>query len=312
MFKKDFKVLIVEDSVFNQQSLIDILLSEEANEPGEMYGSFSTDIASTGYEALRMAETFKPDLILLDIIMPGLNGFEVLKRLKNTPATEPIPVIIITGLADEEDEETGLQLGAVDYIVKPFNKTIVLSRIKIHRRIVEQMRTIEQYSLHDPLTGIMNRRSFDFRVNSIWQIANRQQEPVSLMMVDIDDFKNFNDKYGHTHGDLALKTVAYAVAKSLKRDTDMVFRWGGEEFIVLMPSTPIDGALYIGERVLKNIRNTAIPSLEGVKPAKVTASIGIASALPTADKTILDLVRQADRAMYSAKKAGKNKVCIAS
>jgi diguanylate cyclase (GGDEF)-like protein len=173
------------------------------------------------------------------------------------------------------------------------------------------MRTIEQYSLHDPLTGVLNRRSFEFNAEVIWQLAIRRKEPVSVMMVDIDNFKHFNDKYGHAYGDLALKTVAYALAKSLKRETDMLFRWGGEEFVVLLPNTPIDGALYFGERILKNIRNAAVPSLEGMKPAKVTASIGIATTLPTPDKTIADLVMQADQAMYRAKETGKNRICTA-
>jgi diguanylate cyclase (GGDEF)-like protein len=207
--------------------------------------------------------------------MPGMSGFEVLEHLKSDPATESIPVIIITGLTDEENEERGLRLGAVDYIVKPFNKTIVLARIKIHRRIVEQMRMIEQFSLHDPLTGVLNRRSFEFNVELIWQLAIRQKEPVSVLMVDIDDFKKFNDKYGHSHGDLALKTVAYALSKSLKRESDMLFRWGGEEFVVILPNTSIEGAIFFGERILRNIRNTAIPSLDGVKTEKVTASVGI-------------------------------------
>jgi len=174
------------------------------------------------------------------------------------------------------------------------------------------MLTIEHYSLHDPLTGMLNRRSFDLNVDLVWQLANRQQEPVSIMMVDIDNFKKFNDKYGHQHGDLALKTVAFALTKSLKRETDMVFRWGGEEFVVLLPNTPLEGALYFGERILKNIQNTAIPSLDGVVPTKVTASIGIASTLPTTDETISDLVRHADQAMYSAKETGKNRICIMS
>jgi diguanylate cyclase (GGDEF)-like protein len=285
-------------------------MSEEANESGEIYGAFSTDIASTGYEALRMAEVHKPDLILLDIIMPGMNGFEVLSYLKKSPTTRTIPVLIITGLTDDEDEELGLRLGAVDYIVKPFNRTIVLARIKIHRRIIEQMRTIEQYSLQDPLTGVLNRRSFDLNVEFMWQLAIRRKEPVSVMMIDIDNFKYFNDQYGHSHGDLALKTVANTLAKSLKRETDMLFRWGGEEFLILLPNTSINRALYFGERILTNIRNVNIPNLKDTNPTNVTASIGIASTLPTSGKTISELVRQADQAMYNAKGTGKNRVCI--
>jgi diguanylate cyclase (GGDEF)-like protein len=130
------------------------------------------------------------------------------------------------------------------------------------------------------------------------------------MMVDIDNFKRINDEYGHHHGDLALKIVANAISESLKRDTDMMFRWGGEEFLVLLPNTPLEGALYFGERILDNIRNTAIPGANGSPPINTTACIGIASLIPTTENVVSDLIRQADRAMYNAKETGKNKICI--
>ena len=296
--------------MLNQKTLRGIVMSDEADYAGSSYGPFIVEIATSGQEALQKVESFEPDLILLDIIMPGLNGFDVLVRLKKSSRTESIPVIIITGLTDEENEELGLKLGAVDYIAKPFKKTIVLARINIHRKIVEQMRQIESYSLFDPLTGIMNRRSFDHNAELVWGLTTRQKEPVSIMVIDVDNFKMFNDKYGHQHGDLALKTVAYAIKKTLKRETDMVFRWGGEEFTVLLPNTAIEGALHVSERIMKSIRNAAIPGLDGVSLTSVTASIGVATTVPTADKAIADLIRQADKAVYKAKESGKNRTCV--
>ena len=304
-----FKILVVDDSLVNQAVLRNILTSEAAAARGAEHAPYMIEVANAGPEGLEKARELKPDLILLDIIMPGMNGFEVLARLKESQETWSIPVIIITGLEDAENEEKGLILGAVDYITKPFKEAIVLARIKNHRLIVEQLRMIERQSLFDPLTNIMNRRSFDFQIEGLWAYAVRKQEPLSVMMIDIDHFKKFNDTYGHQLGDTVLQITAKSIASALKRASDKVFRWGGEEFTVLLPTTDIEGALNVAERIRMAIENSEIPYDSSADTLKVTASLGVASIIPSPANTIEDLIKQADAAMYSAKESGRNRVC---
>ena len=302
-----FKILIVDDSLVNQAVLRNILTSETASAKGAN-APYIIEVANAGPEGLEKARTMKPDLILLDIIMPGMNGFEVLALLKESQETWSIPVIIITGLEDAENEEKGLVLGAVDYITKPFKEAVVLARIKNHRLIVEQMRMIEHQSLYDPLTNIMNRRSFNLQIEGLWAYSIRKQEPLSVIMIDIDHFKNFNDTYGHQLGDVVLQITAKSIMSALKRASDQVFRWGGEEFTVLLPDTPLDGAVMVAERVREAIGSSEIP-YSGGAPLRVTASLGAASAIPFGDDIIDNLIKQADTAMYNAKESGRNRVC---
>ena len=304
-----FKILVVDDSLLNHAVLRRILTSEAATGTENEKTPYIIETANTGLEGLEKARSEKPDLILLDIIMPGMSGFEVLSQLKESQETKQIPVIIITGLEDAENEEKGLMLGAVDYITKPFKDTIVLARIKNHRLIVEQMRLIEHQSLYDPLTNIMNRRSFDFHVEGVWSNAIRQQDPLAILMIDIDHFKNFNDTYGHHLGDVVLQVTANAISTTLKRGSDLVFRWGGEEFIVLLPGTEIEGAVQVAERIRGSISSAEIPSVGAMALPKVTASIGAASIIPDVENTITDLIKNADKAMYTAKESGRNRVC---
>lgn len=308
MEKAGFKILVVDDSLLNQAVLRNILTSEAAAARGAEKAPYLVEVAHAGPEGLEKAREMKPDLILLDIIMPGMNGFEVLAQLKESAETWSIPVIIITGLEDAENEEKGLVLGAVDYITKPFKEAVVLARIKNHRVIVEQMRMIEHHSLYDQLTGIMNRRSFDLQIEGLWSYAARKQEPLSVIMSDIDHFKNFNDTYGHQLGDLVLQITAKSIASALKRASDQVFRWGGEEFTILLPDTDVEGGAHVAERIREAIENSEIPyGDEG--PLKVTASLGIASIVPGPGDSIEKLIKQADAAMYKAKESGRNRVC---
>ena len=304
-----FKILVVDDSLLNHAVLRRILTSEAAIGVENEKTPYTIETANNGLEGLEKARSEKPDLILLDIIMPGMSGFEVLTQLKESQETKQIPVIIITGLEDAENEEKGLMLGAVDYITKPFKDTIVLARIKNHRLIVEQMRLIEHQSLFDPLTNIMNRRSFDFHVDEVWANAIRHRDPLAVVMIDIDHFKNFNDTYGHQLGDAVLQVTAGAISETLKRGSDLVFRWGGEEFIVLLPGTDIEGAVQVAERIRESIGLAEIPSVGDKKVPRVTASLGAATIIPDIDNSIEDLIKHADQAMYTAKETGRNRVC---
>jgi len=305
-----FKVLIVDDSTFNLGVLRQMLQVDNLH-PGELAQNYEIIAANSGAEALEMVEAEKPDLILLDIIMPGMSGFDVLTSLKksNDTRTRSIPVIVISGLDSVEDEEQVFLLGAVDYITKPFHKSLVKARIRTHLRIVEQMRIIEQLSLIDALTDIPNRRQFDNTIATEWKAAIREKTPISLLMMDIDHFKHFNDTYGHQQGDVTLKIVAKTILSSVKRPNDLAARWGGEEFVALLPNTNFNGAMSVAENIRKAVANSEITRIDGSEPLTVTISIGVTSIIPTTADSVFEFVQQADKALYEAKESGRNRVC---
>jgi diguanylate cyclase (GGDEF)-like protein len=292
------RVLVVDDEKSNLMVLHKIL--------SPVYTVFT---ANSGEEGLLRAAEDKPDLILLDIIMPGMNGFEVLKTLKSAPDTQHIPVIIITGLDSEADEETGFLLGAVDYITKPFKNAIVIARVKTHIQIVNQIRMIERLGLVDPLTDIPNRRCFDDRMAVEWRRAIRDKQPISFMMMDVDKFKTYNDTYGHPQGDTLLRSIAKIFAAVVRRPGDMAARLGGEEFGVLLPETGLEGALEIAEEIRSQVEAARIPAADGKTITSTTISIGVVSEIPSHDSTIEDFISQADRFLYAAKEGGRNRVC---
>jgi len=303
-----FKILIIDDSRLHREVLKSILLSDTTGLPAVPGRSYELLEASSGLEALELVITTIPDLILLDIILPGMDGFEVLSVLKNTEATKAIPVIIVTGLRNIEDEEKGLAIGAEDYITKPYHKTLVIARIKIQLRILEQIRIIEELSLSDALTGLPNRRSFDQRIALEWRHAVREKSTINILMADIDYFKKLNDTYGHQQGDVALETVAETIRQSAKRAGDYASRWGGEEFAVLLPNTSPSGARQIAERIRQNVATTPIPNIGGGDPIFVTISLGVSSIVPTTSDSIAEFINVADKALYTAKSTGRNRV----
>ena len=312
MSSEGFKILIVDDSILNEEMLRVMLTADMTVSDGAGQDHYILDFAKTGTQALEMIAENRPDLILLDIVMPGMSGFDVLARLQESESTKSIPVIFITGLNDESNEERGLICGAVDYITRPFHKAVVLARIRTHKRIVEQMRLIEIYSLIDPLTNISNRRSFDFQIKEIWGRAARKKESVSVLMLDVDNFKNYNDTYGHQQGDAALKVIANTITTALKRSSDMAFRWGGEEFAAVLVDTTLDGAVIVAERIRESVEGAAIPDIGGGAPHNITVSVGVASQNPGNDNNYPELIRLADLALYNAKNSGRNRVCSES
>ena len=293
-------VLIVDDEKSNLLYLNHIL--------GDDYKIFTARDAG---EAIKRANKYRPDLILLDVVMPDMSGYEAITTLKESDETKEIPVIFVTGLSGSEDEMKGLDLGADDYITKPFNDTIVKLRVRNQIKIVNQMRAIERLSMVDQLTDIANRRSFDIRIASEWSRAVRDQSAVSVMMIDVDRFKNYNDTYGHQQGDTALKTVAGILERNLKRPGDLAARWGGEEFSVLLPMTDAAGALAMAESIRADIENAAIPCEDG-SFTSVTASIGVNSVIPSRKDFLDAFLLKADNALYTAKETGRNRVCQAS
>jgi len=296
MEAKKNSLLIVDDVNANIRILTNIL--------GSDYFIYT---ATDGMEAIEKAKSYMPDIILLDILMPEMDGYETLKVIKKTPVISKIPVIFITGLDSDEDEEKGLSLDAVDYITKPFSQTVVKLRIRNQMQIINQMRMIESMSLFDQLTKLPNRRNFDERLNIEWKQAIREKTPISLLLMDLDKFKQINDIYGHQQGDIVLQTVSSIFTKALKRPGDMAARWGGEEFIILMPNTPKDGAVDIAENIRLKVEETVIQRNDGPK-MNVTISIGINSIIPSIDNTIDNFISEADKQLYAAKAAGRNKV----
>jgi diguanylate cyclase (GGDEF)-like protein len=290
-------LLIVDDENSNLKYLSHILMED-----------YTILTATNGVNAIEKAKEYKPDLILLDILMPGLDGYQTLSEIKKTEEIQKIPVIFITGLDTAKDEEKGLSLDAADYIIKPFNPTVVKLRVRNQIQIVNQLRTIECLSMIDQLTNIPNRRSFDDRLRVEWKHAIREHEPISMMILDLDRFKTVNDTYGHQQGDVVLQTIAGVFFKVLKRPTDFAARWGGEEFVVLMPNTSLEGALDVAENLRHEVEDTLIPNANG-SDIKITLSIGVTSLQPTVDSSMDAFFSKADKALYNAKEAGRNKVC---
>jgi diguanylate cyclase (GGDEF)-like protein len=292
-----YTILIVDDEKANLV-VLNRILSED-------YGIFT---AKTGEIAFRLAETQKPDMILLDILLPDINGFDVLVKLKGSSATKNIPVICITGLESEGDEEKGFRLGAVDYIIKPFRSSIVKARVRTHMDIVRQMRAVEKLGLTDPLTNIPNRRSFDDRLDVEWRRAIRETVPISLLMLDIDKFKNYNDTYGHPQGDTLLREVAKIFLTKARRPADLPARIGGEEFGILLPDTNLEAARLLAEEIRSDVEALRVSTEDGRTMTGATISIGVVSTTPERNDSAKDFVSCADENLYAAKTGGRNRV----
>jgi len=296
MKNKKNSILIVDDESSDILTLTHILSPE-----------YTVYASRNGQHAISAAEKYLPDLILLDIVMPEVDGYTVITTLKNNERTKRIPVIFITGLSSQSDEEKGFLLGASDYIIKPFSPAIVKLRVQNQMKMIDQLRTIERLSMTDQLTELPNRRSFETRLNTEWRRAQREQTPLSILMIDVDRFKNHNDAFGHQQGDVALKTMAKVFTMEIKRPSDFVARWGGEEFVVLLPDTDIQGAYYTAERIRESIEKTKIVCSDG-SVTQLTVSIGINTTIPEQDSIRDNFISIADKALYKVKDEGRNKV----
>ncbi len=292
------KILIVDDMPANIAVLVKALTSD-----------YEISVAVDGEDALSIAASeHAPDLILLDIMMPGVDGYEVCRRLKKDAATREIPVIFITAKDAEKDETRGLELGAVDYITKPFSLPIVKARVKTHLELKRKSDLLENLASLDGLTCIANRRRFDQLLEAEWSRALRTASWISIIMLDIDFFKAFNDNYGHAAGDDCLRKVAEALEGSLRRSADTVARYGGEEFVAILPGTEPDGASTVAETLRQAVELLAIAHAYSAVSQVVTVSAGVASAIPMADSSAGTLVACADKRLYEAKFEGRNRV----
>ena len=292
-------ILIVDDEPINSHLLEAMLASEY-----EVY------IAMDGLEALALACQYQPDLILLDIVMPEMDGFEVFRQLRMIESLVNVPVIFVTALEGEADESCGLMLGAADYITKPYNAEIVRLRVKNNLELKLKRDLLINISLTDGLTGVPNRRRFDEFLELEWKRAVRSGTIMSLLLIDIDCFKQYNDTYGHVSGDECLKKIALILSETLKRPSDLIARYGGEEFGCILPETDAEGALHVAEVLRKNVESLKVLHEYSQVAPYTTVSVGVASMVPLAGASFITLVEEADAALYAAKTGGRNRVSI--
>jgi diguanylate cyclase (GGDEF)-like protein len=261
-------------------------------------------------EALSRFSDVRPDLVLLDAGPFRDKHRDVQALLKDSVGGRTIPFIIMTDPEDENAVERCLQLGAADCLEKPLRDAIVKARVKTQIQIVRQMRMIEKLGFIDALTDIPNRRSFDAHMDKEWRRAVREKKPISFLMIDLDNFKLYNDTYGHLQGDEMLKAAAKIFVDAARRPGDLAARIGGEEFGLILPDTDLQGARRIAEGIRKAAEDERVP-VPGPEPATaVTVSIGIASCTPAEGAVLREFIAEADAFLYAAKRAGRNRVCF--
>ncbi len=321
-------ILIVDDKPENLR-LLSAILSEKG---------YKVRRVLNGQIALTACQTSPPDLVLLDINMPGMNGYEVCKKLKASEQTGDIPVIFISAMDDVWDKVEAFSVGGVDYITKPFQIEEVLVRVenqltiqrlhaqlkaqnaRLQQEICDRLRVeaelqqanqeLKRLASLDGLTRIANRRHFDERLQLEWRRLFREKSSLSLILCDIDEFKNYNDTYGHLAGDYCLRQVASAISEAVKRSGDLVARYGGEEFAVILPNTTADGAACVAEDIKQELHNLKIPHPRSCVSEYVTLSLGLSSTVPTLKNPPDALIAVADTALYEAKQQGKNRIIV--
>jgi len=312
--KKQPKILLVDDIAIN-------LELQKAYLQGSGY---DVVLAMDGEEALRKVYEEKPDLILLDIMMPKKNGYEVCRLIKNDPETRFIPVIMVTALKDIEDKIKGIEAGADDFISKPFNKTELMARVRsllrlkfLHDELENKMeqldearKELQQLAITDGLTGLFNYRYFRSQLDHELERARRHNLELSLIMIDIDFFKSYNDTNGHPAGDVVLKIIADAVRENIRK-IDIPCRYGGEEFILILPDTGKTAAVVVAEKIRDLIEKMPFKNQEKQPNGKLTISIGVAT-FPEDGATSNELVENVDANLYKAKQSGRNKVVAGS
>ncbi|MGB3514597.1 MAG: diguanylate cyclase [Microcoleaceae cyanobacterium] len=307
---KQFLILVVDDVATNLKLLRVIL---------EPIG-YSLTFAMGGHQALERVTVFKPDLILLDLMMPEMDGLEVCQRLKSNPKYADIPIIFLTANYDKTNLITAFELGAIDYISKPFNHAELLARVRNHlllKYTIDRLKAtqielqnalteIREIANTDPLTGILNRRSLFEIANQEFNRVNRYNLPFSILLLDLDHFKQVNDNYGHLVGDMALCAVVKKINQGIRK-VDFLGRYGGEEFIAVLPETNAEQALILAERIRELVASSSIDIEK--ESLKLTLSIGVTSYHPN-DRSIEDMISRADKGVYQAKKLGRNKCCL--
>jgi diguanylate cyclase (GGDEF)-like protein len=251
----------------------------------------------------------QPDLVLLDVVMPDMDGYQVLARLRADPATRDTPVIFVTAQDDVAAEARGLDAGAVDFIAKPIHPSVVRARVRTHLQLKAQADVLRQAAFIDGLTGVYNRRCFDARLADELRRSARNGAPLALVMADVDHFKRYNDRYGHQAGDDCLRRIAATLRATLRRPADLVARWGGEEFACLLGDTDAAGALDVAQHLEQAVRALRIAHADAPPAQVVTISAGVAAWTPGSPADAVALFAAADARLYAAKQAGRGRVC---
>ena len=322
------KILVVDDPADNIELLSAML---------KLHG-YTVEQSQRGDLAIEVAKRRVPDLILMDVNMPGMNGFEVCKKLKADPNTEDIPIIFITALHEVRKKFEAFKYGGDDYITKPFQVEELLARVgnqlqisrlkaelkaknaRLERELLKrQLAEAELLELNqrlsklaalDSLTQIANRRIFDEFLTKEWQRGQRERQCLSLILADIDHFKLYNDSLGHQSGDWCLRKVAEAIVSAVKRPADLVARYGGEEFAVILPQTPADNALLVANQIRQKVKKLALSHPKSLVSGYVTLSLGVTSLIPHPQYTKKQLLVTADKALYQAKKQGRDRAIL--
>jgi diguanylate cyclase (GGDEF)-like protein len=290
-------ILIIDDEISNIEILSAVLEDEH-----------EILFATSGAEALEIAGSVMPDLILLDVLMPGIDGYEVCRRIKGDPLLADVPVIFTTALGNQESERRGLELGAIDYVTKPFSPVIVQARVRNHLEMKRLRDELAELAVTDALTGLGNRRRLEIALQQETARLARTMADLSVIIIDIDFFKQFNDTYGHTAGDRCIAMVAATLNRAVRRAADLATRYGGEEFACLLPEVGHDEAMMVAIKIRDQVQALGIPHGQSKAAPYVTVSVGCATApcLPGADP--ISWVKAADAQLYLAKASGRNGV----
>jgi len=304
------KVLVVEDSKVTMKVLCNYL---------EHMG-IAPLVAETGSIALDIYQRERPDIILLDAQLPDIDGFDVALKIRTAEKSDEwTAILFLTSMDKDEDLARGIEVGGDDYLMKPISEVVLKSKVIAMRRLIEMQRSmldmtkklneanvkLQRLSATDGLTGISNRRMYDELAIREWRRCERMAKPISLVMIDVDHFKLFNDKYGHQAGDECLKKIAEQVGRAAPRATDLAARYGGEEFVLVLGETDADGAKWIANRLRQQVSDMNIPHY-ATDTRHVTISCGVASVVPTEKLALEMLLKSADYALYQAKKTGRN------
>ena len=289
-------ILVVEDDPATQQLLTTVL--------GDDWNVLT---AESGASAISVATDERPDLILLDVGLPDMEGFDVCSQFKSDPRLVSIPVIFLTSHASPDSEIKGLEVGGIDYITKPINPPVLRARVRNHVELKHSRDALEKLARLDGLTGLTNRRSFDTALGREWRRSARTRQNISVIMMDVDHFKLFNDTCGHGAGDDCLRRIADATKGALQRPADFVARYGGEEFVALLPDTTLEGAMAVAEGIRTAVGALNIPHSATSSAPHVTVSLGVATCVATNSPNPNSLVEAADVQLYAAKNEGRNR-----
>ena len=315
-------VLLVDDQAMVGEAVRRALL----NQPG-----IDFHYCSDSAKAVTVAEQIRPTVILQDLVMPGIDGLTLVRRYRANPATSEIPIVVLSTKEDPAVKGDAFAAGANDYLVKLPSQIELVARIRYHsksytnqlqrdeayralrqsqQQLTEKNIELERLTQVDGLTEICNRRHFNEHIQLEWSRSLRDQSPLSVLMIDIDDFKQYNDTYGHLGGDEALKQVASTLQLNANRSTDLVARYGGEEFAMIMTTTPLSGASFMAEKLRVAVRDLQLMHVGSTVAGHLTLSIGGASTIPQRGGSSLELIEAADNALYEAKRSGKDREVV--